>query len=153
MTTKEMISAILRLSAEVEALRGQLSAAVVRPAMQPLPYVRYGKVVTTWTTGNHVHLTPCDVDGNATGDPEVQAYIDSPVGAAPAGVELSTNNVLAYTFGPDGTAYLFPVKQGASVGGTTIPTPTVQYTLLMCMNQPSEGVPAVLGWSFPRLHG
>lgn len=80
--------------------------------------VKWGRAISSWTSGNIVSLEPVagQTDDTPTGEDAVTAYIVSPVDAVPENVGIEANDILGYLPVGENLGLLMPVKQGGGAG-------------------------------------
>jgi len=96
-----------------------------------------------WTSGNTVWAMPRTSRTDSTpptGASRVLLYLTLPLDATPHNVEIAAGSALAYDIIGENGGLCRSVKQGSDGSGTVLPTPTTQFTIPMCLNQP-QGSP------------
>ncbi len=92
-------------NALLELLRRQQAQKIAPPGVRTPrggagTEMRYGVVVTTWTSGNTVTVTRCVSPSDSTpvnsADPNIDVYLYWPLAHAPIAVKLTAGDVIGY---------------------------------------------------------
>ena len=96
--------------------------------------LKFGRAVEDWGGNNYIGVVPTDINGDDTGEPEINIDLTSPNnGTAPTGATIAEGDIIAYIEYPEEVNEISGIAVAAKIGSSnTVPNPTAKYQVLSC---------------------